>query len=337
MKKNTLKKAVALCLAAVLSLSLLGGIGTFASAASMTESVYVRKDVQIATGVRINITTYDSNNNADNKQFIPTDVDGNTVTPFIYNGTTYLPVRAISQVFGAIIDWNTFYSSVAIATSKSETKSVVNPNPMAVDTSKVTAKYSTRPVVTGVNIYVDNNLYVPTDVSGNRVDVILMNGTTYLPIRAMTKIFLGSDTSDQISWDGENYTVTIIAPPPAEEQGGIDSGSIISTIIGTMKEKLCSILDPCGLFGKLKGMISGGSNNSSFSIFKSLFNTDALTALLQNSGFSFEELKEAFGANSENDLCSKVISTFFSSFEGDSAVEKAKAFFIFTRAIDCLF
>lgn len=341
-KKNTLSKIVALCLASVISLSLLGGIGTSANAASMTESVYVHKNLEIATGVRINIKTYDAKGKADIKQFVPTDVDGNTVNPFIYNGTTYLPVRAVSGVFGATIDWNTFYSSVVIATSKSATKTVVNPNPKPIDSSKATAKYSTHSVVTGVNIYVDNNLYIPTDAGGNKVDVILMNGTTYLPLRAMTKIFLGNDTSDQIKWDGENYTVTISAVPPASGQGGISSDSIIASIIGAMKDKLGSLLKPSGCKDRLKNLIAGlksgsDSNSSTLSKFKCMFNHDALKALLKNSGYSMGDIKKAFGASSDEDLYSKVTAKFFNSFEGNSMLEKAMAFYVFIRALDRLF
>ena len=34
------------------------------------------------------------------------DVNGNVVYPIMYNGTTYLPVRGIGQLFGQAIDWD---------------------------------------------------------------------------------------------------------------------------------------------------------------------------------------------------------------------------------------
>ena len=34
------------------------------------------------------------------QECIPKDTDGNIVEPFIYEGTTYVPIRAISQAFG---------------------------------------------------------------------------------------------------------------------------------------------------------------------------------------------------------------------------------------------
>ena len=42
----------------------------------------------------------------DGSQLHPTDVNGNTVEPFIYNGTTYLPVRAIANAFNKEVGWN---------------------------------------------------------------------------------------------------------------------------------------------------------------------------------------------------------------------------------------
>ena len=36
----------------------------------------------------------------------PKDANGNVVEPFIYNGTTYLPVRAVATAFGKDVSWD---------------------------------------------------------------------------------------------------------------------------------------------------------------------------------------------------------------------------------------
>lgn len=36
----------------------------------------------------------------------PKDANGNAVEPFIYNGTTYLPVRSVAQAFGKEVSWD---------------------------------------------------------------------------------------------------------------------------------------------------------------------------------------------------------------------------------------
>ena len=48
------------------------------------------------------------------QECIPKDTDGNIVEPFIYEGTTYVPIRAISQAFGKRVDWNDETKTVEI-------------------------------------------------------------------------------------------------------------------------------------------------------------------------------------------------------------------------------
>jgi len=42
----------------------------------------------------------------DDVLIIPKDANGKIVEPFIYNGTTYLPVRAVGEAFGKSVDWD---------------------------------------------------------------------------------------------------------------------------------------------------------------------------------------------------------------------------------------
>lgn len=57
------------------------------------------------------------------KQITPRDGDGNTVEPFISGGTTYLPVRAISNALGQSVDWDGNTNTVYIG-GKTETNKV---------------------------------------------------------------------------------------------------------------------------------------------------------------------------------------------------------------------
>jgi hypothetical protein len=50
----------------------------------------------------------------DGTQITPRDARGNTVQPFIRNGTTFLPVRAIGEAFGKEIYWDSRNSSVFV-------------------------------------------------------------------------------------------------------------------------------------------------------------------------------------------------------------------------------
>ena len=42
----------------------------------------------------------------DGKEFTCTDANGTVVNPMIYNGTTYIPVRAVSSAFGKAVYWD---------------------------------------------------------------------------------------------------------------------------------------------------------------------------------------------------------------------------------------
>ena len=76
---------------------LFGGI---AAAASKTETI----DITYRS-IRIVV---------DGEEFIPKDVNNNAVEPFIYKGTTYLPVRAVSQALGKEVNWENDTSTVNI-------------------------------------------------------------------------------------------------------------------------------------------------------------------------------------------------------------------------------
>lgn len=56
------------------------------------------------------------------KLFTPTDSNGKTVQPFIYEGTTYMPIRAIIEALGANIEWDANNKVVMITKDREEKK-----------------------------------------------------------------------------------------------------------------------------------------------------------------------------------------------------------------------
>lgn len=63
------------------------------------------RNIEVHTGVNVYM---------DDRKLNPTDGNGNAVPVFIYNGTTYLPVRAISEALNTPIQWDGSTSSVYI-------------------------------------------------------------------------------------------------------------------------------------------------------------------------------------------------------------------------------
>ena len=50
----------------------------------------------------------------DGKEITPVDANGNPVDPFTISGTTYLPVRAVSNALGLKVDWDAATKTVIL-------------------------------------------------------------------------------------------------------------------------------------------------------------------------------------------------------------------------------
>lgn len=118
----------------------------------------------------------------DGENLIPKDVNGKIVHPFLLEGTTYLPVRAVSEALGQQVEWDGINRIVYIGEKPS----------MALEASDV------------IKIVINGTLIEPKDVNGKVVNPFLIDGTTYVPVRAITEA-LGK----KIDWDGETRTVYI--------------------------------------------------------------------------------------------------------------------------------
>ncbi len=59
-------------------------------------------------------------------------------------------------------------------------------------------------VTSNINIEVDGKKFIPTDVNGKKVEVFIYNGTTYVPIRAISTLY-----KSEINWDQQNRTVKL--------------------------------------------------------------------------------------------------------------------------------
>ena len=60
----------------------------------------------VSSGTLYNVITQGIKIVVDGQKINPKDANGNKVEPFIYNGTTYLPVRAIADALGKEVYWD---------------------------------------------------------------------------------------------------------------------------------------------------------------------------------------------------------------------------------------
>lgn len=86
MKYKILKRLVTLCLC-----------GMAVTAGAFAANVISRTITVQYSGIKLVV---------DGVQITPKDANGATVEPFIYNGTTYLPVRAIGNAIGKQVSWD---------------------------------------------------------------------------------------------------------------------------------------------------------------------------------------------------------------------------------------
>ena len=126
------------------------------------------------------------------------NVSGEEVHPILYNGSTYLPLRAIGELMDKNVDWN--QSTLTVTLSGSRGGSVTAGRPDADAEQKditVSLRYDFTVVVDGVE-------RTFTDINGSRVYPILYNGSTYLPLRA-----IGNLMGKSVSWNGSTCTATL--------------------------------------------------------------------------------------------------------------------------------
>lgn len=62
----------------------------------------------------------------DGEEIQPKDANGQTVEPFIYNGTTYLPVRAIGNAIGKEVNWDGVKNVVYLGATPGNTENWLN-------------------------------------------------------------------------------------------------------------------------------------------------------------------------------------------------------------------
>lgn len=139
------------------------------------------------------------------------DVNGNPVEPFIIGGTTYLPIRALSNAFGLNVDWDGATQTVilthpAVVQPRS---APTGPAPGTVGNKTATLEYN------DIKVTLDGALVNLVDVNGNPVKPFIIGGTTYLPIRAISNAF-----GLNVDWDGATQTVILTHPNTTQPEPG---------------------------------------------------------------------------------------------------------------------
>ena len=151
------------------------------------------------------------------------DANGKVVYPISYNGTTYLPIRAISSLFGTEIAWDGNENTVYLGKGELDSKcsSVVNSfDSMKNETVNVF-------VNSKIKIVYKNERQLFKDANKNLVYPLSYQGTTYLPVRAISNLF-----NAEITWIGEKNEIEIVYNKQSLD---MSQSLEINNMIGTYK------------------------------------------------------------------------------------------------------
>ena len=187
MRKITVKRqwALALCLLAILGLL---AVNAAAAPALSQVTVEVRPSVSILV---------------DGTERTFYDAAGKEVHAIYSNGTHYLPVRAIGELMGKNVNWDSKTRTISLTSPRTAAAAAGTPDTDAKESS-VTAQL--RPDIT---IVVDGTTRTFTDAKGNAVYPVLLEGTNYLPVRA-----IGELMGKSVDWDGKTRTISLTGDDP---------------------------------------------------------------------------------------------------------------------------
>ncbi len=143
------------------------------------------------------------------------NVSGQEVHPILYNGTTYLPVRAIGELMGKNVDWNESTRTVTLGGAR--TTPAVTGTP---DTQAVISEVAVQ-IRDDFTIVVDGVVRTFNDANGARVYPMLYNGSVYLPIRA-----IGELMGKTVTWDGASSTIWLTGSGLVTDADSFSPGNV---------------------------------------------------------------------------------------------------------------
>jgi uncharacterized protein YabE (DUF348 family) len=136
------------------------------------------------------------------------DTKGKAIEPFIYEGTTYLPVRAIAEALGMEVKFNETTNTVELD-NKKEVNNVVLSDTNT--TGTITDWKTTYEEYLMVQTRLDNSKYIYPKSIAKQFN--LVNGKEILPQNSILKVAINEDTEtvDFILREIGNTEITVLA------------------------------------------------------------------------------------------------------------------------------
>lgn len=113
----------------------LGAVSTCLVLGVAYSSADADRSIMVEEGIRMELNQI---------PFVPRDSNGNAVSPFVYNGTTYVPMRPLCEAIGLNVSYNSATNTASITTSGNDSSNTAyitteKAKEIALDTSGVSA------------------------------------------------------------------------------------------------------------------------------------------------------------------------------------------------------
>lgn len=166
---------------------------------------------------------------------------GGELQPIVYDGTTYLPVRAIGELMGKNVDWNQDKMTLTLA-GKRTVPAVKGRTDDDARRMRVSVDLRDDMIIN-----VDGSVRKFTDANGRRVYPLVHNGATYLPLRA-----IGELMGKNVGWDGKKLIVSLADSlvTDADTFSGTDNKDSKPDNLIMSDKALAKALDHAGLKAK---------------------------------------------------------------------------------------
>lgn len=189
------------------------------------------------------------------------NASGEVIFPISYDGTTYLPIRSISCLFQTEIDWSGETNSIYLGKGSIDKFTSESIGEFKAGTNE--------DVIAGLNsdikIYYKDKIQIFKDVNDNVVYPLTYQGTTYLPVRAISNLY-----NTDIEWNGDTYTIAIkerkLTPPDAitevfEVKGYVSTNGVLSYIVRVKEDNNKEIFVRSAEFGLPKFLYNFSDDN----------------------------------------------------------------------------